>query len=101
MGAQRSRTRPCQASSLLPLVEMSIEPVQPRRSGSLELSVEELLRRARPLPPHDAMVMDGLSEDEGAAFEATWDEVTALPAECLCLGRWTCLHPEGGRDQRF
>ena len=53
-----------------PWWEMSIEPVHPRRSGSLELSVEELLRRARPLPPHDAMVIDDLSEEEGAAFLA-------------------------------
>jgi hypothetical protein len=34
----------------------------------LELPVEELLRRARPLPPHDEMLIDGLSEEEGAAF---------------------------------
>jgi hypothetical protein len=49
---------------------MSTEPVQPRHSESLELTVEELLRRARPLPPHDEMVIDDLSEDEGAAFLA-------------------------------
>ena len=36
----------------------------------LELPVEELLRRARPLPPHDEMVIEDLSEDEGAAFLA-------------------------------
>jgi hypothetical protein len=35
-----------------------------------ELPVEELLRRARPLPPHDEMVIDGLSDDEGADFLA-------------------------------
>jgi len=34
----------------------------------LELSVEELLRRARPLPPHDEMVIEDLSEEEGEAF---------------------------------
>ena len=49
---------------------MSTEPVQPRQRVSLELPVDELLRRARPLPPHDAMVLDGLSEEEGAAFLA-------------------------------
>lgn len=59
------------ASSLPTLEdEMSTEPVQPRHSESLELSVEELLRRARPLPPHDAMVIDDLTEEEGAAFLA-------------------------------
>ena len=35
---------------------------------SLELPVEELLRRARPLPPHEEMVIDDLTEEEGAAF---------------------------------
>jgi hypothetical protein len=34
----------------------------------LELPVEELLRRARPLPPHDQMVIEDLTEDEGVAF---------------------------------
>ena len=36
----------------------------------LELSVEELMRRARPLPPHDEMVIEDLTEEEGAAFLA-------------------------------
>ncbi|MGH9057338.1 MAG: hypothetical protein ACRDYY_15990 [Acidimicrobiales bacterium] len=49
---------------------MSTEPVRPQ-SGCLELSVEELLRRARPLPPHEEMVMDDLDDDEGAAFLAS------------------------------
>lgn len=49
---------------------MSTEPVQPRPSESVELPVEELLRRGRPLPPHDAMVIDDLTEEEGAAFLA-------------------------------
>ena len=52
---------------------MSTEPVQPRQGESLELSVEELLRRARPLPPHDAMIIDDLGEEEGAAFLAALD----------------------------
>jgi hypothetical protein len=38
------------------------------QTPDLELPVEELLRRARPLPPHDEMVIDDLSEEEGAAF---------------------------------
>ena len=49
---------------------MSTGPVQPRQGEKLELTVEELLRRARPLPPHDAMAIDDLSEEEGAAFLA-------------------------------
>ena len=39
----------------------------------LELPVEELLRRARPLPPHDEMVIEDLTEEEGAAFLAAID----------------------------
>ncbi|MGO9753075.1 MAG: hypothetical protein ACLP8S_03440 [Solirubrobacteraceae bacterium] len=39
----------------------------------LELPVEELLRRARPLPPHDEMVIEDLTEEEGAAFVAAVD----------------------------
>ena len=39
----------------------------------LELPVEELLRRARPLPPHEQMVIDDLTEEEGAAFLAAVD----------------------------
>lgn len=35
---------------------------------SMELPIEELLRRARPLPPHDEMVIAGLTEEEGRAF---------------------------------
>ncbi len=49
---------------------MSTEPVQPRHSESLEFPVEELLRRARPLPPHGEMVIDDITEEEGAAFLA-------------------------------
>ena len=36
----------------------------------LELPVEELLRRARPLPPYDEMVIEDLGGEEGAAFLA-------------------------------
>ena len=39
----------------------------------LELPVEELVRRARPLPPHDEMVIEDLTEEEGAAFLAAVD----------------------------
>lgn len=33
-----------------------------------ELPVEDLLRRARPLPPHDEMVIEDLGAEEGEAF---------------------------------
>jgi hypothetical protein len=48
---------------------MSTEPVVPE-FGSLELTVEELLRRVRPLPPHEEMVIEDLDDDEGTAFLA-------------------------------
>jgi hypothetical protein len=35
-----------------------------------ELSVEELMRRARPLPPHEKMIINDIGEEEGAAFWA-------------------------------
>ena len=35
-----------------------------------ELLVEELFRRARPLPPPEEMAIDDLSDEEGAAFLA-------------------------------
>ncbi|MCU1460216.1 MAG: hypothetical protein JWO37_291 [Acidimicrobiales bacterium] len=35
---------------------------------TLELPVQELLRRARPLPPHEEMVIDDLTHEEGASF---------------------------------
>jgi len=35
---------------------------------SRELPVDELLKRARPLPPHSEMVIDDLTPEEGEAF---------------------------------
>ncbi len=43
------------------MIEIQNEP-------SLELPVEELLRRARPLPPHEEMVIEDFTPEEGAAF---------------------------------
>ncbi|MHB8246451.1 MAG: hypothetical protein ACYDGN_14105 [Acidimicrobiales bacterium] len=37
---------------------------------SLELPVEELLLRARSLPPHEQMLIEDLDEAEGLAFLA-------------------------------
>lgn len=47
---------------------MSTHQTNDSEERDLELPVEELLRRARPLPPHEEMVIDDLSEEEGAAF---------------------------------
>ena len=48
--------------------EMSTQPTPPKDDESLELPVEELLRRARPMPPHEEMVIDDLTEEEGRLF---------------------------------
>jgi hypothetical protein len=50
---------------------MTTEPAMPKSGSSLELPVEELFRRARPLPPHEEMVIEDLDDDEGAAFLST------------------------------
>lgn len=47
---------------------MSTEPPRRQAEESLELPVEELLRRARPLPPHAGMAIDDLTDEEAAAF---------------------------------
>jgi hypothetical protein len=49
---------------------MATEPVQGpfENEPSLELPVEELIRRARPLPPHEEMIIDDLTEEEGRLF---------------------------------
>ena len=47
---------------------MSTQPTNNRYDECLELPVEELLRRAKPMPPHSEMVIDDLTEDEGQAF---------------------------------
>lgn len=53
---------------------MSSEPQEQPEGGHFELPVEELLRRARPLPPHEEMAIEDLSEDEGRAFLAALAE---------------------------
>lgn len=48
----------------------STDPAKTRDTESLELPVPELLRRGRPLPPLGEMLIDDLTEEEGAAFLA-------------------------------
>lgn len=45
-----------------------------RQREPLELPVDELLRRARPLPPHDEMLIEDVDEAEGRAFLSALDE---------------------------
>jgi hypothetical protein len=49
---------------------VSTHPASQSQPEHLELPVEELFRRARPLPDHDEMVIEDLSEEEGEAFLA-------------------------------
>ncbi len=49
---------------------VSAHPVDNGTAECLELPVEELLRRNRPLPDHDEMVIEGLTVEEGEAFLA-------------------------------
>lgn len=53
--------------------EMSSKHVVPTQLPTLELPVEELLQRARPLPPREEMVIEDLDEAEGVAFLAALD----------------------------
>ena len=52
------------------ITEMSNPNPEPPRERSLELAVVTLLERARPLPPHEEMVIKDLTPDEGAEFLA-------------------------------
>lgn len=47
---------------------MSNDPVPVERSENLELPVEELLRRVKPMPPPEEFVIDDLTVEEGEAF---------------------------------
>lgn len=47
---------------------MSIDPADSSGEQSLEVPVEEALRRARPLPPYPEMVIEDLTDDEAEAF---------------------------------
>jgi hypothetical protein len=49
---------------------VSTHPASQSEPEHLELPVEELFRRARPLPDHNEMVIEDLSEEEGEAFLA-------------------------------
>lgn len=50
---------------------MSSDPAIPvPKQQHLELPVEELLRRAKPLPPLEDLVIEDLTPEEGEAFLA-------------------------------
>jgi hypothetical protein len=52
---------------------MSTQPIS-ESDKHLELPVKDLLRRARPLPSHDEMVIDDVDDEEGTAFLAALEE---------------------------
>lgn len=54
--------------------EMRDRVPQPPPAASLELPVEQLMRRARPLPAHEDLVIDDLTDEEGALFLAALAE---------------------------
>ncbi len=49
-------------------IQKQIKQIETAREQHLELPVEEFLSRARPLPPHDEMVIEDLGAEEGEAF---------------------------------
>lgn len=54
---------------------MSTHPAADRGpTRSLEMDRDELLRRGRPLPPYDDMVIDELTDEEAEAFWAAINE---------------------------
>ena len=48
--------------------EMSTPHPEPRPDESVELPVDELLRRGRPHPPYGEQVIDDLTAEEADAF---------------------------------
>lgn len=60
--------RPGHGGDAYHVIEMPHDAVSMRDTESLELPVAELLRRARPLPPLEGMVIDDLTEEEAEAF---------------------------------
>ena len=66
VGARGASGRPAEGRTLADVSTHPADGSEPHH----ELPVEELLLRARPLPSHEEMVIDDLSEDEGAAFLA-------------------------------
>lgn len=51
----------------------SVDPRASRSDNHLELPVEEVLRRAKPYPPREELVIDDLTDDEEKAF---WEAIS-------------------------
>lgn len=52
----------------------TVDVVERLPDQHLELTVDELLQRARPLPPHEEMLIDDVDEEEGRAFLAALED---------------------------
>jgi hypothetical protein len=63
---------------------------QDNRDEHLKLSVEELLRRGHPLPPHDEMAIEDLSEAERA-----WPSWRPSSRELDSVARLACRGEPG------
>lgn len=71
--AARTASLSAKQNAGLRLMTMSTQPIS-KSDKHLELPIEDLLRRARPLPSHDEMVIDDLDDEEGMAFLAALEE---------------------------
>ncbi len=55
--------------------DMSTQPTSAGQAGEhLELPVDEVLRRAKPYPPREELVIEDLTDDQEDAF---WEAITA------------------------
>ena len=52
------------------LVSVSVQPSENRPGASLEVAREEALRRGRPFPRYEEMVIEELTDEESEAFWA-------------------------------
>lgn len=66
----RHRATPSAERFSLHFRTVSTHPASNSEPEHLELPIEELLSRARPLPDHNEMAIEDLSEEEGEAFLA-------------------------------
>ncbi len=65
-------------------ITVSTHPADNREGQHLELPGEELLRRARPLPPHDEMVIEDLTDEKAkpSSPQSTRDRVQVARSDC-------------------
>lgn len=57
------------------MVSVTIQPSDDRPGAYLEVSREKALRRGRPHPPYEEMVIEELTDEEAEAF---WEAINDL-----------------------